>query len=76
MCLLGVSTFWGKNSVMPQFGEGGAEGSKTQKLSFFGQLIENLKLYNISKNQPTKSIRRGDMGLPPIFDLKKVLFLP
>ena len=76
MCLLGVLTFWGQNSVMPQFGRVGAEGSKTQKLTLLDQSIENQKLYKISKNQPSKSIRRGDMGFLSLFDLKKVLFLP
>ena len=76
MFLLKFSSFWGQNSVIPQFGGGGAEGSKTQKLLFFGQFIENLKLYNISKNQPPKSIKEGDMGFRPIFDLKKVLSFP
>ena len=33
MCLLGVSTFSGQNSVMPQFEGGAAEGFKTQNLS-------------------------------------------
>ena len=35
MFLLGFLTFWGPNSVMLQFGGGGAEGSKKQKLFFF-----------------------------------------
>ena len=45
-----VGMNWGQNSVMSQFRGGGAEGSKTQKLLFFSQLIGNQKLYNISKN--------------------------
>ena len=68
---------WGQNSVMPQFEGGGTEGSKTQNLSsFFSQSIENQKLYNISKNQPPKSIRKGDIGISSLFDLEKVLLLP
>ena len=61
---------------MPQFEGRGAEGSETQKFLFFGQSIGNQKLYNISKNQHSKLIRRGDMGFPPIVELKKVLLLP
>ena len=62
---------------MPQFGGEDAERLKTQKLPFFfSELIENLKLYNISKNQLPKSIRKEDMGFLLIFDIKKVLFLP
>ena len=77
MCLLGFSTFLGQNSVMPQLGGGGAMGLKTQNLPFFfHQLIRNQKLYNISKNQSPKSIRRGDEGIFLLFNLKIVLFLP
>ena len=74
-----------QNSVMPQFGGGGAEGSKIQNLSFFPQLrkvTENsanrqkIKSCITSKNQPPKSIRRGDMGISPLFELKNELFLP
>ena len=71
MCFLRFSTFWGQNSVLPQFGGGGAEGSKTQKLPFFNQSIENQKLYNVSKNQPLMSIRRGDIGFLPFLTSKK-----
>ena len=76
MCLLRFSTFCGQNLVMPQFEGGGAKEPKRKNCLFFGQSIENLKLYDISKNQPPRSIRVGDMGFPPPFDLKKVMFLP
>ena len=55
--------------------EGVLRGQKCKNCSFFSQSIENQKLYNISKTQPPKSIRRGDMGFS-LLDLKKVLFLP
>ena len=51
-------------------------GAIVEIFSIHSQSIENQKLYNISKNQALKSIRRGDMGFPPFFDFKKVLFLP
>ena len=60
---------------MPKFWGGGAEASKTKNVTFFDQSIENQKLYNISKNQLLKFIQKGDMRFPPIFYLKKVLFL-
>ena len=53
----------GKNSAMSQFGGGGAEGSKTQNFPFLSQWIENQKLYDISKNESPRSIRRGDVGI-------------
>ena len=71
-----VGMTWGQNFVMPQFGGGGVERSKRKICPFFSLLIENQKLYNISKNQAPKSIRKGDMKFPLLFDLKKVLFLP
>ena len=37
---------------------GSVEGSKMQKLSIF---IGNQKLHNVSKNQPPKSVSRGNM---------------
>ena len=40
-----------------------------------GQKRKNWLLYNISKNQSLKSIKRRDMEFPALFDLKKVLFL-
>ena len=55
----------------------GCFGAKILKITLFlNQLIENQKLYNVLKNQPHKSIWRGDMEFLPPFDLKKVLFLP
>ena len=61
-----VEMSWGQNSPMSQFGGGGgAEGWKTKIYPFFSQSIKNQKLYNISKNQLPKSIRRGDMEFPP-----------
>ena len=55
----------GQNSVIPQFGGGGDEWSKAQKFLFSSQSTENQKLYNISENQPPKSIRSEDMEIPP-----------
>ena len=56
--------------------EGVLKDQKPKICFFLSQSTENQKLYNISKNQPPKSIRRRDMGFPPIFDRKKVLLLP
>ena len=44
MYLLGFSTFCGQNSVMPQFKEGDAEGSKAQKLPFFRPIDRKLEV--------------------------------
>ena len=61
---------------MLQFGGGVLWGQKRKILSFLNQSIENQKLYHIQRSQPPKSIRRRDMGFLPLFDLKKVPFLP
>ena len=52
------------------------KGQKRKNYPFFDQLIENLKLRNISKKPLPQSLRRGYIGFSPIFDLKKVLLLP
>ena len=57
----------GQNSVISEFGGGSAEGLKYRK-SFFSQSIDiNLKLYNIFKNQPAGSIKRGGREAFPLF---------
>ena len=66
---------WVKIQLCPNLREGMLRGRKRKIRPFLTQLIENQKLYNISKNQPPKSIRRGDMEISPLFYLKKVLFL-
>ena len=71
MCLLRLPTFLGQNLVMPQFGKGDDEESKTPKLPLFEPINRKSKLYNMSKNQPFKLIKKGDMRFPCIFDLKK-----
>ena len=48
MCLLGFSTFLGQNSVVPQFGGGGAEGSKLF-FTFFEMFQNYLKKFNFDK---------------------------
>ena len=40
---------------------------------FSSQLLENQKLYNVSKNQPLKSIRRGNMRFPIFWTLKSAV---
>ena len=73
--LLGVSNFfWVKIQLCPTLGEGVLRGQKRKTFSFLSQLIENQKLYSISKNQPFKSIRKGDMEISTFFDLKKKAF--
>ena len=80
MCLLEVSTFQPHfNPSQPlrsDLGEGVLRGQKHKNCLFFGQSMKNLKLYNIPKNQLPRSIRVGYIGVSPIFELKKVLFLP
>ena len=71
---------WGWTGVKIQLcsnlGEGMLRGQKRKICPFLSQSTENQKLYNISKNQPIKSVRKEDMGFLLLFDLKKVLFLP
>ena len=56
-----------QNSVMPQLGGGGGvlRSQKRKIYPFLSQLMRNQKLYNISKNQPPKSIGRRDGDFPP-----------
>ena len=76
MCLLGFPTFLGQNSVMPQYGERGAEGSKTKNLSFFRPFDSKSKVVqHIKKSPPPKSIRWRDMVISLLFDLEKVPFI-
>ena len=63
--------FWGfqllgiEIQLCPNVGEGALRAQKLKNCLFLNQSIENLKLYNISENQPLKLIKRGDMGFPP-----------
>ena len=57
-----------RDDPVSKFGEGDAEGLKLQ---FF--LSQS---YNISRNQPSKSVRRGDMNVFPFLALKKVCSIP
>ena len=84
LCVLSKSprcAFWGfklfrfKIQVRPNLKKGVLRGQKHKICLFLIQLIENQKLYNIFKNQFSKSITRSDMGFFPLFELKKVLFL-
>ena len=75
----------GENSVVSKFGGGGVERLKSQKMFLFKPLeelralknfpIDNLKLYNLSKNQPLRMSRRGDMTFS-LFNLQKGIFPP
>ena len=59
------------------FEGGGVGGLKIPKFFFFlNQLIVNLKLYNISKNQLPRFIRRGDTRGFLLFDIERELFPP
>ena len=55
--------------------EGMLIGQDDKKYSFLSWLIDNLKLFTISKNQSHRSIRREDMRVFPLFDLGKALFI-
>ena len=76
-----ICVFWGSQlfgvriQLCPNSAEGVLRGQKLKNYPYLNQLIDNPKLYSISKNQLLRSIKKGDMGVPPIFDLKKVLFL-
>ena len=53
MYFSGSFKFLSQNLVMPQFGGGGAEGSKTQKLPSFKPIDEKLKVVkHIQKSIP------------------------
>ena len=65
-----------KFSYAPILGKGVLRGQKRKICPFLSQSTENQKLYNISKNQPTKSIRGGDMGFSPFLTLKKFCSSP
>ena len=67
---------WVKIQFCPNFGEGVLRAQKRKIFPFSNQLIENQKLYNISKNQLPMSVWMGDMRISSLFDLEKVLFLP
>ena len=60
-----------KFSYTPFWGRGCWGVKKHKNCPFFNQSIQNQKLYNISKNKPPKSIRRGDMGFPLSLTSKK-----
>ena len=65
-----------KFSYAPIWG-GGAEVWETLNFPpFSSHLIENQKLYHISRNQAPKSIRMRDIRISLFFDPKNVLFLP
>ena len=77
--LFKVLDFSGSNFSYTTVQGRGWRGVQNAKFAFFSsQLIENQKLYIVSKNQPAKSIRSGDMGISLLFDLlkKAVLCIP
>ena len=53
----------------------GAECHNSKKFVSENQSIENLKSYNISKNQPPRSIRRGNIRVFLFIDFEKRPFL-
>ena len=61
----------GKNLVVFKFRGRGAEELKLQKLSLLKSIDRKFKVVNISKNQPSRTIRRGDMRISPFFDVEK-----
>ena len=60
---------------MPKFWERGAEGSKSQKMFLLNPIDRNPKLYNITKKQSPKAIKRGDMRVFLLFELEKRMIL-
>ena len=56
--------------VVYKLGVGGDERLKSQKLFFLNRSIDNPKLCNISENQPSRSIRRGEMMIFPFWILQ------
>ena len=71
----GVEMSPGQNSVMPKFGRGCAAGTSCKNCYFLSQLIHNLKLHTTFKNQPSRSIWRGNMRASSLFDHEKWSFL-
>ena len=73
----GVPNFLGENSVIPQFGEGGVEGLKTQNLLLFKPINIKSETITYQKNRPIRSIRGwGEYGDSPPFWSKKSTVLP
>ena len=66
---------WIKIQPSPNLKEGVLRDQKRKICPFLNQSIKSQKLYNISKNKLPKLIRRGDIGISPLFDLEKVMFL-
>ena len=64
MYLLGFQLFWVKIQLYRNLWGGGAEESKTQRLPVFQSIDRKSKVVYQSKNQPLKSIKKGDMGFP------------
>ena len=62
--------FWGKIQLRPNLGEGVLRGQNHKTCPFPSQSIENKKLYNISKSQPPKWIRKEDMKISPFLTSK------
>ena len=77
---IGVGMNLDQNSVMPQFAGSGAEGSKTKNLPLFKPIDRKSKVvWHIEKSTsplPSQSIRRGYIGIFPLFGVEKKLFLP
>ena len=65
---------------MPQYEGGSADGVKNEKIALSSQSKQNQKSYDIFKNQPFKSIGKGDIRISlfspisPPYSLKKVVF--
>ena len=60
---------------MPQYEEGSVEKLKTKKLFLTKPATEKPKLYIKFKNRPARSVRRIDMRVFALLDLKQRLFL-
>ena len=61
----------GRKSVMPQFGEGGAEGSKTQSLPLFKPIDRKSNvLHHIIKINPPSPLGGKVWGIPPFLTSK------
>ena len=59
---------WVKIQLCSNLREEVLRGQKRKNCSFLSQSIENPQSYNMSKNQPSRSIRMGDMKSSSLFN--------
>ena len=64
---------WVKIQLCPNLGETVSRDRNCKKCSVLDQSIDDHELYNLSKNQPLKAIRSGDIKFSSFFTLKNAV---